>query len=132
MTKMPEGFKYWTLYEGIPGGDYNDTDWWMTSAISEKQLLTKTHGEDIPAPEWIAFGDPKLKRSLYLYHHEDDAHPDRFYEMEKKMTVFGFGRKGIDKYLDSVPQSVSIGLLESDEHGEIGRAISGNQGEHWK
>ena len=27
MTKMPEGFRYWILYEGIPGGDYDDTDW---------------------------------------------------------------------------------------------------------
>ncbi len=45
-------------------------------------------------------------RSLYLYHHEDGACPDRFYEMEKKMTAFGFARKGIEKYLDSVPKSI--------------------------
>ncbi len=123
MTKMPVGFKYWTLYEGIPGGDYDNSDWWMTSAISEKQPLTVNHDGDIPAPEWIAFGDPKLTRSLYLYHHEDDTHPDRFYQMHQKMTVFGFGRQGIGKYLDHVPQSISIGLLETDDHEKIGQVI---------
>ena len=43
--------------------------------------------------------------------------------MHKKMTVFGFGRKGIDKFLDSVPQSVSIGFIESSDHAAIGKAV---------
>ncbi len=123
MTKMPESYRYWALYEGIPGGDYDDHDWWMTSAVTEKQVLTQPHEGDIPAPEWMAFGDPDQSRALYLYHHEDDAHPDRFYQMHQKMTVFGFGRKGIDKFLDEVPQSISIGLLEVDTHEAISQAI---------
>ena len=29
----------------------------------------------------------------------DDAHPDRFYQMDKQMRVFGFGRQGLNKFL---------------------------------
>ncbi len=123
MTRMPDGWKYWALYEGIPGGDYNDDDWWMTSSIQQKQTLTQNHEGDIPAPEWIAFGDTDIPRALFLYHHENDEHPDRFYQMHKKMTVFGFGRKGINKFLDNVPQSISIGLAESDDHEVVSKII---------
>jgi len=30
VTKMPQGKKYWVLYEGAPGGELNLDDWWMT------------------------------------------------------------------------------------------------------
>ncbi len=119
MTRMPDDHKYWILYEGTPGGEYDDSDWWMTSAIKEKQPLPKTHEGDIPAPEWIVFGDQELNRSLFLLHHQDDNEIDRFYQMQKKMTVFGFGRKGLTKFLDSVPQRFSIGLIESTNHDVI-------------
>jgi hypothetical protein len=124
MTRMPTGYKYWVLYEGTPGGQYDDDDWWLTSAREAKAPLTTTHDGDIPAPEWIAFGDLKAPRSLVLWHHEDDDHPDRFYQMQKKMTVFGFGRQGGNKYLDSVPQSVSIGLVEHTDHAAISRELT--------
>jgi hypothetical protein len=35
------------------------------------------------------------------------------------MTVFGFGREGLKKFLDSVPQSVSIGFLETTDPAAI-------------
>lgn len=123
MTKMPSDYKYWVLYEGVPGGQYDDTDWWMTSTVKEPQLLTTNHEGDIPAPEWIVFGDKNLKRVFFLLHHEDDEHPDRFYQARQEMTVFGFGRMGGEKFLDSVPQHVSIGFLETTDPVEIGRAI---------
>lgn len=123
MTKMAQGYKYWVLYEGTPGGQYDDTDWWMTSAVKEPQPMTTNHEGDIPAPEWIVFGDRALDRVLFVVHHEDDEHPDRFYQMNQQMTVFGFGREGLEKFLDSVPQSFSIGLLETTDHGEISRAL---------
>lgn len=123
MTRMPKDYKYWILYEGTPGGEYDDTDWWMTAAVEEKQPLTQPHEGDIPAPEWIAFGDAGLDRALFLLHHQDDSHIDRFYQMQKKMTVFGFGRKGLTKYLDAVPQNFSIGLVETDEHQGIAKKM---------
>jgi hypothetical protein len=119
MTRMPTGCKYWVLYEGTPGGQYEDTDWWMTSQDTEKRPLTTPHNADIPAPEWIGFGDHRSQRALVLVHHEDDVYPDRFYQMHRQMTVFGFGRSGLDKYLDHVPQSVSIFLVDSATHAKI-------------
>ncbi len=123
MTRMPPGKRYWVLCEGTPGGQYDDTDWWITSSIRERQPMTVPKEGDIPAPEWIAFGDAKLDRVLYLLHHEDDEHPDRFYQMDRQMTVFGFGRQGIKKYLDHVPQRFTIGLLETRNHEAVARAM---------
>jgi hypothetical protein len=123
MTKMPAGFKYWVLYEGTPGGQYDDTDWWMTSAADVRSPLTTPHEGDIPAPEWIAFGDQRLARSLVLWHHDDDQHPDRFYQMQSKMTVFGFGRQGGNKHLDRVPQQFSIGFVEQTDRATITRQL---------
>ena len=123
MTRMAPGYKYWILYEGTPGGEYNETDWWITSAIEEKTPLTTDHDGDIPDPEWIAFGDKDLNRVIYLAHHQDDNESDRFYQMQKKMTVFGFGREGLTKFLDTVPRRFSIGFIESAEYSEIAREI---------
>lgn len=123
MTRMSPDHKYWVLYEGPPGGTYEDADWWMTSAIRERQPMTKPHDGDIPAPEWIAFGDPGLKRVLFVLHHEDDTHPDRFYQMDRQMTVFGFGRQRLEKHLATVPQRFSIGFVETTEHGGISTAV---------
>ena len=123
MTQMSSEHRYWVLYEGTPGGTYDDKDWWMTSAVREPQPMTMTHEGDIPAPEWIAFGDEKLKRVLFLLHHEDDDHPDKFYQMNRQMTVFGFGRFGVEKYLASVPQRFTIGFLETTKHADINRRM---------
>jgi hypothetical protein len=123
MTRMPPENKYWILYEGTPGGKYDDTDWWMTSAVKEPQPLTTNHEGDIPAPEWIVFGDRSLNRVLFVLNHGDDDKPDRFYQMDKEMTVFGFGRLRAAKYLDAVPRQFSIGFLETTRHEEIGRAM---------
>jgi hypothetical protein len=128
VTRMPADRRYWVLYEGTPGGAFDDDDWWMTSAVQEPRPMTVNHEGDIPAPEWIAFGDPRVARAVFLVHHEDDAHPDRFYQMQRKMTVFGFGRKGIDKFLDSVPQRFSIGFVEGTagrppSHAEIAARV---------
>jgi hypothetical protein len=122
MTKMPSDGSYWILYEGTPGGSYDDTDWWMTSAVKERQPLTTNHEGDIPAPEWIAFGDANLNRALFLLNHQDDNAPDRFYQMQKEMTVFGFGRHRGEHHFKTVPRSFSIGIVETTGHAEIGRA----------
>jgi hypothetical protein len=123
MIKMPADYKYWILYEGTPGGTYDDTDWWMTSAVKEQTPLTGTHDSDIPAPEWIAFGDQSSPRSIFLLHHDDDTHIDTFYQMDKAMTVFGFGRKRIKKFLDTVPQHFSIGIVETTTHEKIAETM---------
>ncbi|MBD3374758.1 hypothetical protein GF406_06985 [candidate division KSB1 bacterium] len=124
MTKMPADYKYWILYEGTPGGQYNDDDWWMTSAVKTHQPLTVNHDGDIPAPEWIAFGDRSLDRALFLFNHQDDDHPDHFYQMHQQMTVFGFGRKGLEKFHSDVPHSFTIGFIEATRHKSITKTIN--------
>lgn len=129
LTKMPADRHYWVLYEGTPGGEYDDDDWWMTAASDQKSPLTTTHDGDLPAVdgrEWIAFGDPKFSRALFLSHHQDDTYPDHFYQMQKKMTVFGFGRDGMKKFIGSVPQSFSIGIVESTDRDAIEQAVAAN------
>ena len=123
MTKMPADKKYWVLYEGTPGGQFDAADWWMTSAVKTRQPIDQPHDGDLEAPEWIAFGDAKLGRALFLLHHEDDLHPDRYYPMQSQMTVFGFGRAGGKKFLDRAAQSFAIGFLETTNHSEISSAI---------
>lgn len=130
LTKKPANHNYWVLYEGTPGGKYDDTDWWMTSANSQQTPLTVPHEGDIASPEWIAFGDQNLDRTLVLHHAEDDAATDRFYQMEKKMTVFGFGREGMKKFLDTVPQNFSIRFIESTSHDVIDKTLSNNRLSH--
>ena len=121
MTRMPAERKYWVLYEGTPGGRFDLGDWWMTSAVTERQSMRQRHDADIPAPEWIAFGDANLERALLLVHHEDDHDPDTFYQMNRQMTVFGFGRQGLTKYLSHVPQRFSIVLLDTVKHDQLHR-----------
>jgi len=123
ITRMPKEQKYWVLYEGTPGGQFNRSDWWMTSDVNTHQPMTKRHEGDIPAPEWIAFGDQRAKRALVLLHHDDDDHPDTFYQMQNKMTVFGFGRKDLEKFQSSVGQRYSIGLVDSDSHSGISQFV---------
>ena len=52
----------------------------------------------------------------YLSNVEDDIRAE---VRDGLMTVFGFGRKGIEKYLDSVPQRFSIGFLETADYANI-------------
>ncbi|MEW4488712.1 PQQ-dependent sugar dehydrogenase [Thalassoglobus sp. JC818] len=112
MTKMPADRHYWVLYEGTPGGEFDENDWWMSSDQSSPQVMSVNHEGDLPSPEWMAFGDHQLDRALLIVHHEDDDHADRFYQMQNKMTVFGFGRQGIDRLIDSVPQSFSLTFVD--------------------
>lgn len=47
--------------------------------------------------------DTPLKRGLLLAHHEDDRHVDSYWPMQGNTTVFGFGRKGLGKFMTKVP-----------------------------
>ena len=123
MTKMPEKYKYWILYEGTPGGGYDSSDYYMTSSVAEKIPIITPYNKDLPDPEWIAFGDEKTDRVIFLASHTDDNKPDKYYPMDGQMTVFGFGRDGIKKYIDQVPWQFSIGFIKSTDHKKIEKTI---------
>ena len=84
-------------------------------------MIDEKHVGDLPGPEWIAFGDANTSRMIYLLHHDDDDHPDAYFD-RPYMTVFGFGRSEKEKYLDT-PQTYSIGFIESSDYREVEDSI---------
>jgi len=121
MSKISPGYKYWVQYEGVPGGEMDSTDFWYASSDTSKHEITEPFLGDLPSPEWMAFGDQKSQRILYLLHHEDDEYPDN-YVSRPDMTVLGFGRQNKDKYLTTV-QTFSIGFVESTIYSTIDKTI---------
>jgi hypothetical protein len=121
MTKVSKGYKYWVQYEGVPGGSMDDTDFWYASADRERHAINSAFIGDLPGPEWMAFGDVKSTRMLYIVHHTDDNQPDN-YVSRPYMTVFGFGRSDKNKFLNT-PQTFSIGFVESTEYSQVSDAI---------
>lgn len=117
MSKVSEGYHYWILYEGVPNGQMDLTDFWYSSADKKSHLINEPQHGDLPYPEWIAFGDIKSTRMLYLLNHHDDKHPDD-YVSRPYMTVFGFGRSGKGKYLNE-SKAFSIGFIESKNYKNI-------------
>lgn len=124
MRKVSNGYKYWVQYEGVPGGEMDTTDFWYASADSKRHSIEEPFEDDLPAPEWMAFGDENSPRMLYMLHHNDDKLPDN-YVYRSHMTVLGFGRqngKQTTKHL-STAQTFSIGLVESTEYSVIDKLI---------
>jgi len=105
----------------VPGGEMDSTDFWYASADNQKHPITEPYIGDLPAPEWMAFGDPHSPRVLYMLHQKNDTFPDN-YVSRPDMTVLGFGRQNKDKYLTTV-QTFSIGFVESIEHSVIDQTI---------
>ncbi len=121
MSKISSGYKYWIQYEGVPGGEMDSTDFWISSADKELHSIVEPQVGDLPSPEWMAFGDQNSPRVLYMLHHEDDDFPDN-YVSRPDMTVLGFGRQNKDKYLTTV-QTFSIGFVESTEYSMIEEVV---------
>lgn len=121
MSKVSSGFKYWIQYEGVPGGEMDATDFRYASVDSQRHPIEEPFVGDLPAPEWMAFGDKNSPRVLYVLHHEDDDFPDD-YVSRPDMTVLGFGRRDKDKFLHTV-QTFSIGFVESTEYSVVDKTI---------
>ncbi|MCU0229558.1 MAG: hypothetical protein MUF01_18155 [Bryobacterales bacterium] len=122
---------YWVLYEGTPGGEFTEDDYFVDS--SGKRYRSQDHPQakpwhgDLPPPEWVYFGDPALRRVLYLARHEYSDVIDEYWHFGNGgMTVFGFGRgpraEGWQR-LTQVPSRLTIGFVESDEHATARSAI---------
>ena len=127
MTMLRIAEPYWILYEGTPAGnlDYN-TDY-VVRSTGQQTPVSVTWAEDIPAPEWVYFGDAATDRMLYVAHHGDDLESDQFWQMQRNMTVFGFGRQQpcCDAYLTTVPDRFTYGLAEVQSFAEAAQLIEG-------
>ena len=54
---------------GGSGGEMNETDYWYNSAGNQNHLINESFNGDFPGPGWIAYGDAKLLRMLYVLNH---------------------------------------------------------------
>ena len=72
--------------------------------------------------EWVAFGDNG--RVIYLIHNEDDNAVDSYWPMNGEMTVFGFGRRNLEKHMTELPAKFTIGLYGSSNYLDISDAVN--------
>ena len=52
-----------------------------------------------------------------------------YYEMAEEMTVFGFGRKGLETYLTRVPGTFTVGFAEHRLRDDVEGVVMGNCGD---
>ena len=121
---------YWFLYEGTPGGKLEiDSDICVRPTESgglKTAASLKWDGDivNLSGPgEWLYFADPKVKRSLFLIHHEDDEGIDSYWPMNEEMTVFGFGRNGLNKFMRTLPAQFTIGLCDEISFVDVSKVI---------
>ncbi len=134
LRKGPE--PYWILYEGTPGGSFEVTDYWVNSKgerFESAPYVQKNmwHG-DLPAPEWVYFGDARLERVLLLAREPYSDVMDEYWHFgDGGMTVFGFGRgprqSGWQRLTD-VPCQLTIAFVESRRHEDVVKAVRAFRG----
>jgi len=124
VLKFPAAKRYWLLYEGTPGGKLE----LASDTVTRSDGTTTTAGEswsgDLPGAEWAYFSDPALGRSLFVAHLEQDEIVDSYTPDELgQMTIFGFGRSGNSRFLQSVGPAMTIGLVDATEPAAVEEAI---------
>ena len=124
LTVLKVGHPYWFLYEGTPGGALDEAgDFCVTSDGTRRPLSERWQGP-LPHPEWIYFGAANADRVLYLAHHEADQHIDSYWPMEGNMTVFGFGRDGLSKFMTETPSRFTIGFADTADFAALAERIA--------
>ena len=118
-TVLKAHHAYWFLYEGTPGGkldlDGNDVVYrdGLKSSAARKWERSSHH--------WVAFGDQKAGRSLLLVHQNPDDHEDSYWPMQGNMTVFGFGRSGLKKFMTAAPNVFHVSLADTTQASELAK-----------
>jgi hypothetical protein len=88
------GGPHWMLYEGTPGGEYDESAaTWTDSAGTVRRCNERWEGR-LPEPRRVTFATPASRFALEL--EDRTVRPpsvlDSYWSMEQNMTVFGFGR----------------------------------------
>jgi uncharacterized protein YodC (DUF2158 family) len=127
LTVLQMRTPYWFLYEGTPGGNpggqLDEAGGYCVRSDGVRTPLSERWEGPLPAPEWVYFGASNVARVLYLVHHEADAEIDSYWPMEHDMTVFGFGRLGLEKFMTQVPARFTVGFVEDGAFGHVQEAI---------
>ena len=118
---------YWFLYEGTPGGLLEPDSDICVRMGNVKTLCSEKWQGDIDAKgetgEWLYFGDAASNRSLYLVQNQDDDKMESYWPMNEEMTVFGFGRLDLNKYMSKQNNKFTIGLVDSLDYSYVKRMI---------
>ena len=115
LTVLKVDHPYWFLYEGTPGGALDEAGDFCVTSDGARRALSESWKTALPDPEWICFGASNTDRVLFLAHHEWDQHIDSYWPMEGNMTVFGFGRDGLAKFMTETPARFTVGFAESSD-----------------
>ena len=133
MTLLKKGPEpYWILYEGTPGGEFNEEDFWVRSDGTRELMKPYQHRDQwtgrLPSPKWVYFGDHQSDRVLYYIHHEDYPYKDVFWHSgEGNMTVFGFGRGPSQdnwQQLTKAPAKLTLGFAEKSDFPHVRERIN--------
>lgn len=125
MTLLRNDGPYWFLYEGTPGGRLDLDNGFQLFADGRRKPLAESWSGDLPGTEWIAFTGNGSPRMLYVVNHQDDGAPDQYYQMDRSMTVFGFGREYTccGQYLNASPAEFTIGFAEATDYHSVAEAV---------
>jgi hypothetical protein len=124
MTVIRTHRPFWFLYEGTPGGAIDrDSDFWIRADGSTGPIHEGWQDHRMNA-DWVAFADPKLGRSILLSHERNQSELNSYWLMEDAMTVFGFGRRGLEKYIDRLPRRFTISLHDNTTHPHLAAAVT--------
>jgi hypothetical protein len=120
VQKTAEGKKFWLLYEGTPGGALNLTTDLVTKSDGTSATAGTAWTGDIPGEEWVYFTDPPLGRSIFVIHHQQDELVDSYTpDNNGLMTILGFGRSGVGRFLTTLPRELTIGLVDKTSIEEV-------------
>lgn len=127
LTVLKMRTPYWFLYEGTPGGNpggqLDEAGGYCVRSDGTRSPLSERWDGRLPAPEWIYFGAGNVDRVLFLVHHEADEEIDSYWPMEHNMTVFGFGRLGLEKFMAQVPAHFTVGFARDGTFAQARAAI---------
>lgn len=119
---------FWWLYEGTPGGELEPAVDRLTRSDGSSIKASATWTTDIPGDEWIFVTDPNVGangRSLYLAHHQNDSKVDGYApDGMNSMTIFGFGRSGNQRLLNSMPQQFTFGFVDETTLANVGPVVN--------
>ncbi len=124
MTVLAAPEPYWFLYEGTPGGKLDEAGDFCLRSRWIRTTAGESWDEMLAHPKWVAFGSPAAGRALLLVHHDGGDETDSYRPMEHAMTVFGFGRQGLAKFLTGTDRRFTVQLVGSAMDDAIHAAVT--------
>ncbi len=118
---------YWWLYEGTPGGDYDEASLQVIDSTGRVRRGDDRWQERLPDPRGIAFVPASSKYALLLADRTDRAADvvDSYWSMEQAMTVFGIGRElgGAEnprwRHLTETPATLVLSLQRLENTADV-------------